>query len=75
MPAITCRGENCPNRNDRVATYRHLHETETMERTVPALGPTPNSVPFPQPCPNDGTPCEAAVVACRSCGWTREYPG
>ena len=70
MAKLKC--PSCQSENTR-ATY--VHEpcpNSALGKTVweaPAEGPTPDSSPYPQPCPvpNDGTMTPAAHVECRDC--------
>jgi hypothetical protein len=71
MAKLKC--PSCQSENTR-ATY--IHEpcpNVAVGKTTweaPAEGPTPDSSPFPQPCPapNDGTMTPAARVVCQACG-------
>jgi hypothetical protein len=71
---IKCGNPACPNPTNTVATYRHAHTVGSKTWTAPAYGPTADSMPQPQPCPNDGTPCPAVSIKCSSCAWTKPYP-
>ena len=75
MPGVNTRCENpaCINPTNTVATYRHVHVVGSKTWTAPAYGPTGDSAPFPQPCPNDGVSCAAISVKCNTCGWTKQY--
>ena len=70
---IRCEGTACTNPTNTTATYRHAHGMVSRTWTAPALGPTPNGIPHPQPCPNDGVSCPAVSVKCNTCGWTKQY--
>ena len=75
MPGVNIRCENpaCINPTNTVATYRHAHVVGSKTWTAPAHGATADSTPYPQPCPNDGTPCPAISVKCNTCNWTKQY--
>jgi hypothetical protein len=66
---IQCGNPRCTNGTNTFAKYEHPHGQLTWTWTEPAIGDTPNSAPHPQPCPEDGTMCNATEVRCASCGW------
>jgi hypothetical protein len=68
---IRCNTKGCPG--PVVATYSHAHPGGPRTWTAPAVGPTPDGAPFPQPCPDDGTMCNATQVKCDKCNWTKVY--
>ena len=77
MPSaiVLCRNpQPCRDRTNTVAKYSHDHGFVTWTWTVPAIGDTPTSVPHPQPCPDDGTLCNATEVRCETCGWSQSPP-
>jgi hypothetical protein len=66
----------CP-KCGRVDTWaKYVHDpcpnstTGKTEWEAPAEGPTPDSRPYPQPCPAplDGTATNASEVRCGNCG-------
>ena len=71
MARLTC--PSCQSENIE-ATYIHepCPNAPTGKTTweAPAEGATPDSSPYPLPCPapNDGTMTPAAYVVCRDCG-------
>ena len=71
---IKCGNPACINPTNTVATYKHMHGALAKIWTAAAYGPTPDSAPFPQPCPDDDVSCAAISVKCNSCGWTKSYP-
>ena len=75
MPGIPTKCENpaCPGPPNTVATYKHVHGALTKTWSAAALGPTAEGLPYPSPCPSDGTMCNAASVRCTTCGWTKQY--
>lgn len=75
MPGVDTKCENpaCLSPYQVVATYRHDHGPLAKTWTAPAVGPTPTSTPFPQPCPNDGVSCQPVSAKCSTCGWTKQY--
>jgi len=68
---ISCGSKGCPG--PVIATYSHAHPSGPKTWTAPAVGPKPDGAPFPDPCPDDGTMCNATKVKCDSCGWTRIF--
>ena len=70
---IKCQNPNCISSNT-VASYSHAHGLLARTWNAPAVGPTPDSAPFPSPCPNDDVSCAAISVKCNTCGWTKSYP-
>jgi len=69
---ITCKNPGpCGDRTNTIAKYSHNHGFVTWSWTTPAIGDTPNSAPHPQPCPDDGTLCNASEIRCETCGWTQ----
>ena len=68
---IVCGSKGCTG--PVVATYSHAHGAVTRTWTAPAVGPKPDGMPYPQPCPDDGAMCAATQVKCDSCGWTKVF--
>lgn len=63
---------NCKHTPPNVmAHYKHVVPgTTTIHEwdKAPSEGPTPDSAPYPQPCPTDHTMTNAVSIKCSDCG-------
>jgi hypothetical protein len=76
MPRVRLICENPAQQcgsTDTYALYRHVHSTGNREWEQPGWGPTPTGLPFPDPCPDDGTQCPAVQLRCNKCAYVKYY--
>ena len=70
MAYIKC--PSCQNTNTW-AKYQHAHINNTKTWEQRAEGDPLDSVPHPQPCPNDGVKVPPVSMRCGACGNTVVY--
>ena len=72
MAATRCQNPNCPGPSNVVAIHSHNCPTGmTKKWSGRADGPTPNSAPYPEPCPDDRMTGTVVAAICTTCGWVQ----